>query len=516
MATFKFIAKRIGIAVGIIIVVTFVIFQLLAWALDPLEDLRTYNGADKANRIQSMTMALDLNTPAVIRYFKWLWGIIGYLWGQGTFGVSIERYDVIDQLGVSMITTATLVMVAVVLSILLGVVIGIISAIRQYSGFDYLITFLSFFLYSLPTFWVAILLKQFVAIGFNDFLRDPTISWSVIIIFSLIAGIIVYLISDSIWYKRLLFASIGFIVTLGLLFYASQTDWFATPGFGIIGVAVIGLAIAGAADFLTFGNDFKKYIPSLISSALFIAGYLLFQELTKSKALKEYYGQISILFILGYIIIGVIVGLIFGGLEKRRNAKIGGGIGLAFGLLLFIDRLMQAWPSYMKHPNINYRPISTLGSETPNLTGNFWIFALDIFTHLLLPTLTLLLISFASYTRYTRSSMLEVLNSDYIRTARAKGLPERQVVLRHALKNALIPLATIIPLDIAVMLGGAIITETIFGWKGLGSLFQRALQLSDFNVIMGVLVVTAGFALIASIISDLLYVVLDPRIRINN
>jgi len=80
----------------------------------------------------------------------------------------------------------------------------------------------------------------------------------------------------------------------------------------------------------------------------------------------------------------------------------------------------------------------------------------------------------------------------------------------------LIPLATIIPLDIAVMLGGAIITETIFGWKGLGSLFQRALQLSDFNVIMGVLVVTAGFALIASIISDLLYVVLDPRIRINN
>ncbi len=93
---------------------------------------------------------------------------------------------------------------------------------------------------------------------------------------------------------------------------------------------------------------------------------------------------------------------------------------------------------------------------------------LDTFTHLLLPTIAIILISFAGLTRYTRASMLEVMNQDYIRTARAKGLTQRTVVVRHALRNALVSIATIIALDIGALIGGAVITEFVFGWSGMG------------------------------------------------
>ena len=101
---------------------------------------------------------------------------------------------------------------------------------------------------------------------------------------------------------------------------------------------------------------------------------------------------------------------------------------------------------------------------------------LDSFTHLLLPTATLVLIAFAAYTRYSRSSMLEVMSQDYIRTARAKGLPERAVVVRHGFRNTLIPLATIVPIDIITLIGGAVITEAVFARPGMGQLFVRSLD----------------------------------------
>ena len=137
-----------------------------------------------------------------------------------------------------------------------------------------------------------------------------------------------------------------------------------------------------------------------------------------------------------------------------------------------------------------------------------------MFTHLLLPTLALILISLASYTRYTRASMLEVLNQDYIRTARAKGLTERTVVMRHAFRNALIPLATIVAFDIGGLLGGAVITETVFQWDAMGRLFQTGLLNSDPNPVMAFFLIVAIIAVVFNIIADLLYAALDPRIRV--
>ena len=127
-----------------------------------------------------------------------------------------------------------------------------------------------------------------------------------------------------------------------------------------------------------------------------------------------------------------------------------------------------------------------------------------------------MLISLAGYTRYSRASMLEVLNQDYIRTARAKGLSERTVVVRHGLRNALIPLATIVAFDIGGILGGAVITESVFEWNGMGRLFIEGLRSLDPNPVMAFFVVVGVTAVLANLLADIVYSILDPRIRITD
>jgi peptide/nickel transport system permease protein len=142
-----------------------------------------------------------------------------------------------------------------------------------------------------------------------------------------------------------------------------------------------------------------------------------------------------------------------------------------------------------------------------------WFSIKSLTAQLLLPTVVLGLVGYASWSRFTRASMLEVLNSDYVRLARSKGLPPRTVLVRHALRTALIPLATVTALDIAALLGGAIITEYVFQWHGMGNLFVTSLFALDFNVMLGWLLITAVIVIAFNLIADILYGVLDPRIR---
>jgi peptide/nickel transport system permease protein len=135
--------------------------------------------------------------------------------------------------------------------------------------------------------------------------------------------------------------------------------------------------------------------------------------------------------------------------------------------------------------------------------------------HLILPWITLALITAATYTRLSRTSMLEVLGEDYIRTARAKGLSERRVILRHALRSGLTPIVTQFGIDVAVVLGGAIITESVFGLPGLGFDSVQAIQNQDLPLIIGVVVIAAGAIILANILVDMLYAVLDPRVRLH-
>jgi peptide/nickel transport system permease protein len=133
--------------------------------------------------------------------------------------------------------------------------------------------------------------------------------------------------------------------------------------------------------------------------------------------------------------------------------------------------------------------------------------------HLILPAIMLALLYMAGWSRYSRSSMLEVLRQDYVRTARAKGLFERIVVIKHAMRNALIPIISILVFDIAAIFSGAILTETIFSYPGMGRLYFDALAQDDWPVVMAYLFIVAALVVIATLIRDIIYTIVDPRIR---
>ncbi len=135
--------------------------------------------------------------------------------------------------------------------------------------------------------------------------------------------------------------------------------------------------------------------------------------------------------------------------------------------------------------------------------------------HLILPVFCLVAIQTASYSRYLRSSILEVLGLDYIRTARAKGLSTRTVLFKHALRNAILPFVTIVGLDIPFLLGGALVTESVFAWPGMGRLFWEYAERGDYPVVLGVLLLTSTAVVFFTIIVDLIYTVVDPRIRLS-
>lgn len=138
---------------------------------------------------------------------------------------------------------------------------------------------------------------------------------------------------------------------------------------------------------------------------------------------------------------------------------------------------------------------------------------MDRIVHLILPVSVLTLLYLATWSRFMRGSMLEVMRQDYVRTARSKGLREHMVIVKHAARNALIPLVTIVVFQIPQIFGGAIVTETIFNYPGMGRLFFDALQSSDWPIVMALLFITAVLVVIATLIGDVLYTIIDPRIR---
>jgi len=138
----------------------------------------------------------------------------------------------------------------------------------------------------------------------------------------------------------------------------------------------------------------------------------------------------------------------------------------------------------------------------------------DLFMHLILPVTVLTLGFLASYVKYSRSSMLEVLGQDYIRTARAKGMKERRVIARHALRNALIPIITILGLDLPILIAGATITESVFNWPGMGRLFVDMAVSREYSVLMAITLITAVIVVIGNLIADILYAIVDPRVQL--
>ncbi|MCH7232958.1 ABC transporter permease [Glycomyces sp. L485] len=155
----------------------------------------------------------------------------------------------------------------------------------------------------------------------------------------------------------------------------------------------------------------------------------------------------------------------------------------------------------------------TYRDSTRGFHGNGWEVFLDAIPYLIIPTIVLMLTGYAAMSRYQRASMLEVLNSDYVRLARAKGVRNGTVMRRHALRTALIPVATFAPLGLATAMGGSLVIERIFGWRGLGAFAYDAITHNDAFAVLGYLFISGVIVLIGILISDLMYGVLDPRIR---
>ena len=178
------------------------------------------------------------------------------------------------------------------------------------------------------------------------------------------------------------------------------------------------------------------------------------------------------------------------------------GIGLQIVMALYLERWTGVKVFFVAGMNSsNYADMTTAQQIK------------DTLQHLMLPAISIALISLAGYARFQRASMLEVLHSDYLRTAKAKGLPRGKVIVKHALRNAMIPIVTLVSLDIAFIIGGAIITESIFGWPGLGRLYITAIGTVDFPVVMAIVMIIGIGIVIMNIVADVLYGVMDPRVR---
>ena len=504
-----FIIRRLAISFFVLLGATFIVYMLVASAGDPRAALFESNDPGKATRIAVMTRNLSLDVPVIPRYFEWLKGVLGCFVGNCDLGTTSTGAQVSSQLAVAAGATIRLVLFATITAIVLGVTVGMVTALRQYSGLDYSVTFVSFLFFSLPVFWVAVLMKQFLAIRFNDWLKSPSIPLWVTVVLALVLGLGAMAIVGGDRRRRLA-AFVGAAVAAAvILVYLNLTGWFAEPGIGPVPMVVMSAITATActalfADFRTRTVLYATMVTALVG----VVSYFALDTILADPTTLLIFGLLIVA-----LLVGAAIGAGMGGLLRSQAIKACMLTAFGCSVLVFVSHLLAAVPAYSA--KVNGVVIATIGATTPNFTGTFWEVTLDQLGHLILPTIAIVLISFAAYTRYTRASMLEVMNADYIRTARAKGLSERTVVVRHGFRNALIPITTLMAIDFGSVIGGAIITETVFGWSGMGKLFNDALKIPDPNAVMGFFLVTGTAIVVFNMIADIAYGVLDPRIRLS-
>ncbi len=184
-------------------------------------------------------------------------------------------------------------------------------------------------------------------------------------------------------------------------------------------------------------------------------------------------------------------------------------IGQALPVFLVGLMLILIFFSTLKNPVTGRPLLPASGMRTIGADFNLW----DWISHLILPMVAMGLGWVSWYSRYLRASMLDVIHADYIRTARAKGLTEFYVIFKHALKNAAIPMVTVVALDLPVLFGGSLFVEIIFSWPGMGRLYFSAVEHRDYPILMGSILIIAVMVILANLLADIIYAYLDPRIR---
>ncbi|MGF1525219.1 MAG: ABC transporter permease [Candidatus Competibacterales bacterium] len=221
----------------------------------------------------------------------------------------------------------------------------------------------------------------------------------------------------------------------------------------------------------------------------------------------------TLLLVVSAQLLAIMAGTLLGVLAARRPNGLLSHLLTTFSLvfyaapvfwtgMLLLILFASVWPLF---------PVA--GMRNIALEGGFWLRTLDILHHLVLPMVTLATIYLANYSRLARASMMEVLEADYIRTARAKGLGESSVVFKHGLRNAVLPVVTVAGLQFANVISGAVLVETVFSWPGLGTLALDAILGRDAPTLLGILFFSALMVVVVNLITDLSYRLIDPRIR---
>lgn len=331
---FRYVIRRILISIPVLVLATFLCFALVTAMGDPLGDWKTAKPR-LPQEITTEEAIVGYNQPFFERYGHWAVHFVEGDWNRNVVPGD-NNQAVKPQIMSALWVTIKLVLFAELLAIVIGMIVGVISAVRQYSIFDYSVTGIAFVLFSMPLFCIAIILKS----------TAPPLN-----------------------------------------------DWLQSIGFG--------------------------------------------------------------------------------------------------------------------------RWLTTAGPPPGGYSGGFWHQVYQFTGVYILPVLCLLFIEFALYSRFQRGSMLDVMNSDYVRTAQAKGLSQSRVIFRHAFRNALIPVVTVSALQIGAAFSGAIITEKVFGWQGMGTLIVKSVTNIEPWMVLAWLVITAVFIIVFNLIADILYAFLDPRIRLD-
>ena len=348
-----------------------------------------------------------------------------------------------------------------------------------------------------------------MGITYNNWLREPHFTWVQIFIVAAVLAILVPLIIGGSARRRLATGAVMFAFVLVVMPLLDSMNYAREPRLGPAVITVIGIALAFGLTALLSGLKNRR----VLYSALTVVGLgLVSYYATFWLLIEPPGGWLSIIGLFALTIaVAVLVGRLLGGHAKGQAVAVSVITAALFAVLVLIDHFMRAWPGFL---GLKPRPIATIGSSSPNFSGDFWQVTLDQGTQLLLPTTILMLVSVATYTRYTRSSMLEAVNQDYIRTARAKGVNERTVIFKHAFRNSMIPLTTIVAFDFAGLIGGSVVIEQVFGWSGMGNMFVTGLGNADPAPVMAFTLITGTAAVLFNLIADLMYAVLDPRIRV--
>ena len=389
--------RRVLFMIPLLLAISMVIFGLVQ--LQPgdfVDELRLGNPKMTAADATRLRQEFGLDQPWYVQYGKWLSkaAVLDFGISRSNGYVSATEFVFNQRMGNTLLLTTT----SFLLAILIGIPVGILAAVKQYSAMDYITTFLSFVGYSVPVFWLGIMMLILFSVTFK-ILPSGGIGSD---------GVTPYVESDA------RFAFTGTVQSI-----KAQRD-----GGRVITVSV--------------------YDPDTAT-------------------------------------------------EVPKELVLPGNIQPAIAVGDLVSDGQSA------------------GQTVTMVSWTLW--ALDRLKYLILPALALSIIQMAGWTRFMRASLLEVVNQDFVRTARSKGLNERIVIYKHALRNALIPIVTLLGLSVPGLLSGAVLTETVFNWPGMGTALLDSVLQKDYNVAMVILMLLALATLTFNLVTDLLYALVDPRIR---